>query len=380
MEEQATPGTERGLRRRELLVAGGAGALVLASPINYAAIARANRLPMAKGGKFAHGVASGVPSQKGITLWTRVSDLSKSAKLTLEVATDKHFRKIVDTQQVEGRLQARLHRPRAGQEAEAGTEYFYRFDTGDKSSQGRQVPDAGAVELEGPGPHRRPLLPVLHRRLLQRPGRAREGEGPRPRSSASATTSTSAITTTARPTGSTRPAPTATATCRRSTSTARSTASARATRACRRCTRPIRSSRSGTTTRSRTTTRATSRTRPSPTSRLENERRPARGSRSASGARNGYKAFFEAMPRMQQKGDPNAIYGSMKLGGIVELFLTDQRQYRDQQPCDGRPARRAAPTTTPRAGPCSAQRRRAGSRARCRSRRPPGSSGAARSC
>src|SRR5262245_32332145 len=90
------------LRRREFLVGGaglGAG-LALAGPVNYAAIARSLRVPEAKGGKFAHGVAAGFPSQKGVTLWTRVSDLSKSSKLTLEVATDKHFKKVVDTQQV----------------------------------------------------------------------------------------------------------------------------------------------------------------------------------------------------------------------------------------------------------------------------------------
>ena len=50
--------------------------------------------------------------------------------------------------------------------------------------------------------------------------------------------------------------------------------------------------------------------------------------------KNGYKAFFEAMPRIQMKGAKNQIYGSMRLGGLAELFLTDQRQYRDPQPCD----------------------------------------------
>jgi alkaline phosphatase D len=48
--------------------------------------------------------------------------------------------------------------------------------------------------------------------------------------------------------------------------------------------------------------------------------------------KNGYKAFFEAMPRMPMKTD--RIYGSMKLGNMAELFLTDERQYRDPQPCN----------------------------------------------
>ncbi len=39
------------------------------------------------------------------------------------------------------------------------------------------------------------------------------------------------------------------------------------------------------------------------------------------------------MPRVRIKDDRNRIYGSMRLGGLAELFLTDQRQYRDPQPC-----------------------------------------------
>ena len=50
--------------------------------------------------------------------------------------------------------------------------------------------------------------------------------------------------------------------------------------------------------------------------------------------KNGYKAFFEAMPRIQLKGNPNQLYGSFRLGKMAELFLTDERQYRDQQPCN----------------------------------------------
>jgi len=49
---------------------------------------------------------------------------------------------------------------------------------------------------------------------------------------------------------------------------------------------------------------------------------------------NGYKAFFEAMPRIQLPENPNRLYGSFRLGKMAELFLTDERQYRDPQPCD----------------------------------------------
>jgi alkaline phosphatase D len=49
---------------------------------------------------------------------------------------------------------------------------------------------------------------------------------------------------------------------------------------------------------------------------------------------NGYKAFFEMMPRGRFKGERNRIYEDYRLGSMVDLLLTDERQYRDQQPCN----------------------------------------------
>jgi alkaline phosphatase D len=49
--------------------------------------------------------------------------------------------------------------------------------------------------------------------------------------------------------------------------------------------------------------------------------------------RNAYQAFFEHMPRIRNTSQPDLIYGSLSLGGNAELFLLDERQYRDDQPC-----------------------------------------------
>ena len=49
---------------------------------------------------------------------------------------------------------------------------------------------------------------------------------------------------------------------------------------------------------------------------------------------NGYKAFFNFMPRMRFKGDRSRIFEDYRLGKNVDLLLTDERQYRDQQPCE----------------------------------------------
>ena len=70
-----------------------------------------------------------------------------------------------------------------------------------------------------------------------------------------------------------------------------------------------------------------------PSRRHDQRRRGRAASRSPQRQRNGYQAFFEAMPRIQRKGDPNRIYGKAELGRMADLYLLDQRQYRDQQPC-----------------------------------------------
>ena len=88
------------LRRREFLVGGAAVGAAVALPLNYAAMARSASFPVAKAGKFAHGVSSGFPTSKAITLWTRVSELDRTSRLTVEVAKDKNFNKVVKRAQV----------------------------------------------------------------------------------------------------------------------------------------------------------------------------------------------------------------------------------------------------------------------------------------
>jgi alkaline phosphatase D len=49
---------------------------------------------------------------------------------------------------------------------------------------------------------------------------------------------------------------------------------------------------------------------------------------------NGFRAFFEHMPRIRVPSDADRIYGSIPLGANAELLLLDQRSFRDDQPCD----------------------------------------------
>jgi alkaline phosphatase D len=125
------------LRRREFVFASAGAGLAFAGmgPVNYVALAKQRALPLAKNGKFAHGVASGDPASNSITLWTRVSELTKSSRLTLEVASDKHFRKVIKRQEViadagkDYTVHARVSKLKPAHE------YWYRFHTQHKDSR-----------------------------------------------------------------------------------------------------------------------------------------------------------------------------------------------------------------------------------------------------
>src|SRR4051794_284726 len=126
-----------GLRRRDFVLAGAGASLALAGPgpLNYVAIARAKKLPVATGGKFAHGVSSGFPSPRAITLWTRVAELERSSRLTLEVATDKHFKHVVKRREViaDAARDFTVHTRVTG--LKPAHEYHYRFHTKHKDSR-----------------------------------------------------------------------------------------------------------------------------------------------------------------------------------------------------------------------------------------------------
>jgi len=132
---------QRPIDRRELLgYAGiGTGALILggvAVDPSVAKLARRRKVPLARGGTFPQGVASGMPSQQAITLWSRLEGFSRDRFVNLEVARDPGFRKVVARRKlraragrdhtIETRLRTKALKP--------GREYFYRFETRTGSS------------------------------------------------------------------------------------------------------------------------------------------------------------------------------------------------------------------------------------------------------
>ncbi len=130
------------LSRRSVLTAGlaGTGALVLGADALGAAarpcsadgcattpLRTADRV--LREGTFAHGVASGHPTQTAATLWTRVEGIERSGRIELEVARDSGFSDVVHRERVRAaQVRDYVARARVG-DLEPGERYFYRFAT-----------------------------------------------------------------------------------------------------------------------------------------------------------------------------------------------------------------------------------------------------------
>lgn len=86
---------------------------------------------IARDGAFRQGVASGEPAPHGITLWTRVEGVGRRQAIGLEVARDRHFRRVIHRARpiVEPGRDHTVHVRVAGRMLEPGEEYFYRFHT-----------------------------------------------------------------------------------------------------------------------------------------------------------------------------------------------------------------------------------------------------------
>jgi alkaline phosphatase D len=319
------------LRRREFLVAGAAAGLTLAAPINYAALARARAVPAAKGGKFLHGVAAGFPSHKAVTLWTRLSEIDRTSKLTLEVAKDKHFRKVVERRSVTAKKNDdfTVHERIGG--LKPHKEYFYRFETKKEHSRVGKFRTLPAPDSKTPlkiaffscqdyeagyyNAHRAlakedlDLYVFLGDYVYEH----RYYPGPDDRLDTLGANGDGDVQTLDE--------------YRQKYRQYQADPDLQALQASHAFVNvwddhEVEDNYAGDQQDSK-----------EPDPNLENDGKTPRRVPFLERRANGYKAFFESMPRIRKKGDRNRIYGSMKLGGLAELFLTDQRQYRDPQPC-----------------------------------------------
>src|SRR3954469_12501884 len=120
-------------RRTFVRTAVGAGALtLLGAPPDVLAARR--KLKLARDAAFHQGVASGEPAPRAITLWTRLEGLTKPALTRLEVARDPHFKHVVHHERL---AVSGAHDWTARTRVtclEPAEEYHYRFVTQDAHS------------------------------------------------------------------------------------------------------------------------------------------------------------------------------------------------------------------------------------------------------
>jgi alkaline phosphatase D len=129
------------LTRRQLVGSAGVGALILGGvPVD--AWARAGRRraavpPLASGAAFDLGVAAGAPKPRGAILWTRIAGQSGDVRLKLEVAGDPGFKKVVERRDVVATAAAdhTVHARVEGRKVLApDSRYWYRFASAGGSS------------------------------------------------------------------------------------------------------------------------------------------------------------------------------------------------------------------------------------------------------
>jgi alkaline phosphatase D len=122
------------LGRRSFLIGAFATGAAASGTLNYAAMARARRFPLAKHGTFNLGVSSGFPRPRGIVLWTRLGGVSRSSKMRLLVSQDRHFRKVVHEKDVVASSKQDFTARSFVKGLDPSEEYFYRFTTKHNSS------------------------------------------------------------------------------------------------------------------------------------------------------------------------------------------------------------------------------------------------------
>jgi len=127
----------------------GGGAIVFlgAPPAN------ARKLRLARDAAFRQGVASGEPGPRAITLWSRLEGLDKPALVGVEVARDAGFRKVIHRERLvaEAKHDWTVRTRLAGGPLKPGEQYHYRFVTKDGSSP------AGRFRTARPAGSREPV-------------------------------------------------------------------------------------------------------------------------------------------------------------------------------------------------------------------------------
>jgi alkaline phosphatase D len=317
------------LGRRQFLIAGLATGAALTALPNYAAIARRRRIPVAKQGTFPLGVASGFPYPKGTILWTQVGGLKRTSRLTLQVAKDRQFKNLVLERSVTARKERDFTVRARVRHLKPGRKYFYRFHTKDDGSpvgRFRTAPprdsrqpiriaflscqnwEAGFYNAHAAIAKERDIDLVLHLGDYIYESHYYDG----PRRDTSGFNGDGNVESLAE--------------YRQKYRLYKSDPDLRAMHAAHNF---VAVWDDHEVEDNYADGLASSHAQPGQTNDGHPRRIPIAGRRA-----NAYRAYFDYMPRIRFDGDRDRIYEHLRIGRLVDLILTDERQYRDQQPCN----------------------------------------------
>jgi alkaline phosphatase D len=323
------------LSRRRLLVSAGsfAATTVFAPQVFAKGLTSAKKAPLFGGGSFPDGVASGDPTLHSMTLWTRLAGVGGPGRVHLEVAKDSHFKHVVARTDVatNGSLNHAVKARIAG--LKPHQRYFYRFATKSHHSpvgrfQTALPPDSNetvkfaywscqdythgfynAYELMakedidffvGLGDY---IYDEAYHSIADGTGVRDDNIGPAPEPNTTTSFHHQAITLDQY---------------RKKYALYRSDASLRKVHQLF----PY------------VTTWDDHEVQDNYAGHPRDGGLPPQNQYSVARRNAGYRAFFESMPLYDLKGGPGQrIYRSLRFGRNVELFMLDERQYRDNQPC-----------------------------------------------
>jgi alkaline phosphatase D len=326
---ESLDGSHRLGRRSFLLGALATGAAV-AAPVNYAAIARKRRIPLAKQGKFDVGVASGFPRPRGIELWTRLGGIKRTSKVKLLVAKDRKFGNVVEEKVVTARRDRDFTARTFVKGLKPDRHYFYRFVTEDSKSP------IGRFKTAPPLDSRKPIRIAFYSCQHYESGfyNAQRAIANEPDLDLvvclgdyiyeySNNTGVRLDRTGANRNGDVQLLEEYWQKYR----LYKSDKDLRAMHAAH----PFLSTWDDHEVENNYADGQPSSAEQDPSKTpQDNPRRISFAERQT----NGYRSFFNYMPRARFKGDRRRIFEQYRLGKLVDLFLTDERQYREPQPCN----------------------------------------------
>jgi alkaline phosphatase D len=120
-------------RRQFVRGAGAAAAATVLAP-QAVVLGQSRRAPLLRGGRFRQGVMSGEPTARSIVLWSRVDGVERSGTVRVEVARDRGFDRVVAREligtngDIDHTVKARITGLRPGER------YYYRFETATEQS------------------------------------------------------------------------------------------------------------------------------------------------------------------------------------------------------------------------------------------------------